>query len=717
MSDQQFSDDSPKANPWQEDRLGYAPFAARLSKLILRLNAPSGFVIGVHGAWGSGKSTLLNFVQAYIKKHNDELPEGVPRLEVIDYRPWIISGHQNVVSGFFKVLTEKIGGRKGWWTRWKYRLARLFGGAADPLIDTAAAVGFFVDPTAGAASAAGGALAKKGARALVDGWLAEPSLQSAYDALNAQLAKELRRFLVIIDDIDRLDGDEIRTMLQMVKSVGRLPNVIYLLAYDRRIVWDAVDGGRPLDPWQPSYAEKIVQQELELPRPSHSSLMKLLDEELTFFFVHGESTLRWHYIVERGVRRWMRYPRDVFRLANAVKFAWPALEGELDPQDLLAMEGLRLFDPDVFDWIRRNRDYLMATGRYSIVSDSERAGAATAFRESLSAEVRDDVLQLLAHLFPARGEELTGERFVFGEPHYQQVNRAGVCTEAGYDTYFSLYPSPNHVPRHILDAAVRQLDDEAAQVELIRHMLARRTEGGEGLVAEYLAELGYRFIGPHAPQPTVALLNALFVTGAELFAAGNEVRRSSFGAYSQFHLLTVDIIERLGKKAAGKALLDACSKASIEVAASVFVSRAQELGVIPGRDREPRELVTKADLKRLGVRLLRRIRTGHADGSLEKASSFFDIAVAWADLENPEAPRAWISEGSLRSPQFLAKVTKGFLAYSMEGRRVYFLRSIPDRSLYDYPVLYSAAQSHLSARDLTQDERDRIAALAKGVQE
>jgi hypothetical protein len=49
-------------------------------------------------------------------------------------------------------------------------------------------------------------------------------------------------------------------------------------------------------------------------------------------------------LVRDGIRRWIRSPRDVVRLANAVKFSWPAVESEIDPQDLVAMEGLRLFD-------------------------------------------------------------------------------------------------------------------------------------------------------------------------------------------------------------------------------------------------------------------------------------------------------------------------------------------------------------------------------------
>jgi predicted KAP-like P-loop ATPase len=58
-----LGDDQPKKNPWQDDRLGYAPFAERLANVIINMNIPNGYVIGLHGRWGSGKTTIVNFTQ------------------------------------------------------------------------------------------------------------------------------------------------------------------------------------------------------------------------------------------------------------------------------------------------------------------------------------------------------------------------------------------------------------------------------------------------------------------------------------------------------------------------------------------------------------------------------------------------------------------------------------------------------------------------------
>jgi predicted KAP-like P-loop ATPase len=103
-----LSDDAPKENPWRDDRLGFKPFAERLSKVILNLRAPNGYVVGLHGEWGSGKSTAINFVKAFLDKHNQEVETDAERIHVIDFRPWIVSGHQDLIGAFFKILSEDL---------------------------------------------------------------------------------------------------------------------------------------------------------------------------------------------------------------------------------------------------------------------------------------------------------------------------------------------------------------------------------------------------------------------------------------------------------------------------------------------------------------------------------------------------------------------------------------------------------------------------------
>ena len=370
-----FSDDSPKDNPWQDDRLGFHPFARRVSEMLLNLNAPNGYVVGLHGPWGSGKSTALNFIQAFVRKHNEELENESASLSIIDFRPWMVSGHQDLVTAFFKVRSEALDSREGRNSKRRRAALRSVRSGLDPIIDTVAKLGMAADPTGAAATAAvvGAAnIGKKSLGGAIDRWLEEPSIQLAYDRLKDQLAEKKRRFLVVVDDIDRLDDDEIKSIMQMVKTVGRLPNMIYLLAYDQRIVRLALDKDKIVTGDQPRFAEKIIQQEFELPRAGRGALLRILEAETLFLLNAIEAGAHSRQVLASGLHRWMHHPRDVTRLSNALKFVWPSIQGEIDAVDVLAMEGLRLFEPRLFEWIQGNRDFLFEEGRYTFLEDANR---------------------------------------------------------------------------------------------------------------------------------------------------------------------------------------------------------------------------------------------------------------------------------------------------------------------------------------------------------
>lgn len=710
-----FHDDLPKENPWKEDRLGYKPFCEQLAKVILNLTAPNGYVIGLHGEWGSGKSTGLNFIRAFLDKHNQEAEHDSERITLVDFRPWIISGHQDLIAAFFKIMAESIGDQPGFWKRQWRRAMRAFKIGGDPLVDAVATVAVTVDPsgTVGAASKATAPLFKKSLGALVDNFLAEPSLQMAHEELKKRLTERKQRFLVTIDDIDRLQDNEINSIMQMVKTVGRLPNAIYLLAYDRAIVWDALDGKRSKGP---RFGEKIVQQEIELPQSSKDLLLGMLDEETAFLNVHIEETTRWHYIVSDGIRRWIRHPRDVLRIANALKFSWAALEGEIDPADLYAMEGLRLFDSKVFDWIRWNRDFLFFEGRYTMAAEDTKTQMAKLLKDSLPEDTHEETLRILAILFPEHAETFEGKHAIREESATSTAARRGVGYLPGYDAYFGLHPSPDAIPKSIVDSITVNLANTEVLSKIIEPYLVKTDRRGQPVIGQLLQEVRYRFYGRHSLVPTKEFLDLLFDYGERILALewNAEVFVSSPRAHLSF--LIAELLQIWGKNQAGRHLLASFKKSSSAVfCAGVFVDRARELGKMPFGDSSP-PTITEPDLQLLGNELLPKIERSANDGTLAKAPFYFHIVAAWSYMGKANEAKAWLSSGMLNSAEFLAKATMGLVSYSISNNgREYSMRELPDSSLYDPQILKVASKKHLAGDQLNRDQRSRIRAVNDGI--
>lgn len=709
-----LGDDLPKENPWREDRLGYKPFCERLAKVILSLRVPNGYVIGLHGEWGSGKSTALNFVRRFLEKHNQECEAAKDKLTLVDFRPWIVSGHQDLIAAFFKVMTESLGARPNWFKRQWNRLLRALKLGGDPLVDAVATVAVTVYPTAGVASKAVAPVAKKSLGAMVDKFLAVPSLQTAYEELRQRLAESGKRLLVTIDDLDRLQDHEIRSIMQMVKTVGRLPDVTYLLAYDRGIVWDALDGD--LERPGPHFAEKIVQQEIELPRPSKAALLAMLDEEIAFLNEHVPESLRWSYIVRDGVRRWVRHPRDLLRLSNAVKFSWPALRGEIDAADLLAMEGLRLFDPEAFDWIRWSRDFLFSEGNFMVSRDETKDAAVKRLKESLPEATREQLLRIMTVLFPRHVKAFEGREGMGEEAPAATAARRGVGCEAGYDAYFGLHPSSDAIPKAVIDRIIASLGDKDTLRSEIMPYLAMRDRRGQHSIGQLLEELRYRFQGAGRPEPTQEFLDVLFEFGESVLSSDWNAEAFALSPRAQLSFLISDLLEAWSQKKAGAHLIEAFKKCdSPAFCADVFVDRGRQLGKIP--DQSPRmPTVTEADFEELGKELLSKIERAAADGTLANAPFYFDVVRSWAYLGKSAEAKAWLSSSMLASPAFLSKATMGLVSYSLgSGERSYKLSGRPEE-VYDFEVILEAVAKHLSSDKLTKDELNRISAVAAGLE-
>jgi hypothetical protein len=416
------------------------------------------------------------------------------------------------------------------------------------------------------------------------------------------------------------------------------------------------------------------------------------------------------------VRRWIRHPRDVQRLANAVKFSWPALEGEIDPQDLFMMEGLRLFDERVFDWVRWNRDWLFGEGRFLMADESIRKAGLKPLADRIPEEHREQVMQLLASLFPLRSKLF--ENMSFGSEDYSDiVRRRGIGCVAGYDAYFILYPSPNEIPKLALDLFMGKLDEKAFLVELIESYIEKKDRSKLTMVGRLLEELSFRFSGQDRPTPTQSLLDALFDIGERVMATdwSAEIFRAS--PQSSWARLVHQVLLVWGVTEAGLHLEQSFRSAkSASLCASVFVHRARELGKMPGNSGDPQTITVEA-LDALGKIVLPKIEKDAADGALRHAPRIWDVVLAWKYLGGVLEARAWLNKSMSESVNFMSSVTESFVSYTIGSEpRHYEMTVLPDPDLFDLGVILDAAKKYLKGSELTEDARNRVGVVAKMVE-
>ncbi len=255
MESAQPHNDRPIFDP-AEDRFGIDPFAKALAESIRKIRAPEGTVIALNGPWGSGKSSAVNLVLHHL---SDATETG--ELTVVNFACWWFRGEEALALAFFRELYAGIGPTLG--DNFKKALPKI--GARLLKAGSVVSAGADLAGAAGVGSLALGAMS----------WVADfiktdDTVEKLQGELTKALAEQDRRFLIVIDDIDRLAPDEALLIFRLVKSVGRLPNVLYLLIFDRELAEAIVSERYPSE--GPHYLEKIIQAGFDVPQPRQTDL-------------------------------------------------------------------------------------------------------------------------------------------------------------------------------------------------------------------------------------------------------------------------------------------------------------------------------------------------------------------------------------------------------------------------------------------------------------
>jgi hypothetical protein len=337
-----------------EDKLGFREVAKRIATSLVDRAPEDGLVIGVEGTWGSGKSSLLFLIGDELGK----LPED-RKPTVVNFRPWLVGNRDALITNLFSELSgqlDQVALNAGDATRISVAKAKEAGKALRQFMSALSKAGSAIEVTG---DASGLGLVKwfgKVFKAVGEGLGKEP-VPPQLSELKDKLAKSLRelghRFIITIDDVDRLEPAEVIEILRLVRSVVDLPNVIYLLCYDSSILAHSIQKAAGVESGQ-SYLEKIVQLTVMVPKPEPLQLRQWFSDELHLIAsAKDEDELsRLKLVIDNEGGRQLRTPRSVVRALDAVRFFWPPLrEAEADLADLVWLQLIKDGNPELYRWI------------------------------------------------------------------------------------------------------------------------------------------------------------------------------------------------------------------------------------------------------------------------------------------------------------------------------------------------------------------------------
>jgi predicted KAP-like P-loop ATPase len=570
------------------DKFGRANFAKGLAEALVKVPNSESFTVGLYGAWGSGKTSVIKMAEEYLaKNHKDDVI-------VINFNPWLFTTIENLHTAFFGALAHGLN-------------KKIDSGISIDLQKYTELTG-----TAGAVIAPFFPPAPMIARILSAGMRALSGNKSnkSTDELRQKIDNILRdskkRVIVIIDDIDRLDSEEIHQIFKLAKNAGRFSNVSYLLAFDQNVVAKALAQRYPEEPEIGSnFVDKIVQLPLFVPPVDREMLSQFIIDQINVIATKhkldnsADDVSRFGTEYQRLLAHQFTTPRKAIRYLNVIDFTFERLANEANFTDVMLVEAMRVFDPELYSRIASKKSVLIDRGHYSNRDDDDKKKAK--LEVFGTEEIASWQGTIVRELFPSFEWALGGSSYA-GDYVKGWDEEQRVCSDKYFDRYFN-YGIP---VGDVADAKIKEFlallenhkttQDEANKVlaklvaaghpDVLISKLRNKEDSYSQVVAEKLA-YALVSLGNTLPRPRQTFLG------------------DTFSSYVQSAILAVSLTRKSSDTV--KMLKDFIAAAPLDYAEQlVRWIRADTENQDKKEDFVP--LITEAQLKEIGELFAKRIK-------------------------------------------------------------------------------------------------------------
>lgn len=418
----------------EHDALGRLPYARRAAELIHTTHSfESSAVFGLSGPWGSGKTSLVNMIV-------EELQREHPKWAAARFTPWATSDVSGLLAEFYSSLAEALPKKKGQQVRRALAVTASVAAPAANLIPIA------------------GSMAAEGVRLAGEALAKSPSWQVAFNKASEELRELKKPILVVVDDIDRLHGDELLTLLKVVRLLGRFDGVQYLLAYDDETLYRSMTASSAVNPHDGSaerFMEKIVQYPLFVPPLLRHQQISRLNTGLARVsretVEDGADDGRLSGLVDCFTDL-LTTPRAIDRYIAQLQHHIPLLPmDEVDDEDVQLLTLIRVSFPALFNSIPRYRSELVSghTGELKVEDKSFEYEPfdIEPLLDVVPSERRSTARKLLVSLFPKVRQKK--QLSVHGSRRRQSVQH-----EEYFDRYFAMGILDHDVSDATVEAAV-----------------------------------------------------------------------------------------------------------------------------------------------------------------------------------------------------------------------------------------------------------------------
>ncbi|MFQ3676132.1 MAG: P-loop NTPase fold protein [Endomicrobiia bacterium] len=627
-----------------EDKLGRISFVESLAQAILSYKSDECVVLGLFGSWGTGKTSLINMCLECIDKIVVSYQEN-ERPIIIKFNPWNYSGQQQLIVKFFNHISSVLSQHQSKRIKEIGREIIAYTKSIFPIKLSSINLGPI-------------SLKLKKTR--------QKSLESQKNRLCQSLKNQSQKIIVVIDDIDRLNNYEIRQIFQVIKVLGNLPNIIYLVAFDKDIVIRALEKEQGRSGLE--YLEKIVQVPFEIPPAPKEEIYNLLfsqlDELIKDIPERRWDSTYWGNVFYSGIRVVFNTIRDVTRYLNILRFSFPMVKEEVNPIDFIAITSFQVFLPELYYAIRDNKDLFTGVssdfGRRSEKVIEEEKKQCNEILNLVPDNIKENIKELLTRLFPKLKSIWENTNYSSGWFETWRKD-CRICSPDVFDTYFRLAIPKGEISQREIQTILSSANNPNSFAEALLNL------NKDGRIIRFLERLE-DYTRDYIPEENIETIISVLMDIGDMFPEGDN---GFFSIDTPKKILRIcyQLSQRLDShKKRFEVFKNAMGKAtrSLFTIVNEVSNQDQEHGKYHSKDipiPEEKRTVNAEQLKMLEEIVFNKIETWANDGRLKKHKKLVPILFRWRKWGGGDKVTNFV-EKMVKDDEGLIDFITGFLTKS-----------------------------------------------------
>lgn len=428
----------------KEDLLGRKSFSLEIATGLISYadKSTDPITISITGDWGSGKTTLLQYIV-------ENLQVAKEKYKIIEFNPWMFYKNESIRDAFLIQLALAL---KDYETSATQVSKKILG------FVKAFRWVKYVNATAGNV--------QDGVENFIEQVSQDDNISVIKDEVEAILLKSNKKIVLFIDDIDRLLPDQITELFQTISLIAHFSNIIYVIAFDRKIVINALN--KAFSGHGQDYLEKIVQVDYEVPKIRPEILFNLFTRFLQQVENHNKIKFENDVVGSlwdlHGLKEYFNNLRDFKRYFNSLSFRLPPVTNEINHLDFLVIESIRIFDYQSY-----SKFYEMCKTNFRKREVTEKILTDDQFKA-----IASPASDILKSIFPKSTLEV----------YRKDTNLKRLSDSSYFDRYFSLITGANDIPEKQIKnfieqpASRNQILNEAVQYGRISDLIKRLSDNG-----------------------------------------------------------------------------------------------------------------------------------------------------------------------------------------------------------------------------------------------